>query len=140
MAESVEHRSFQRAVLKSESQRIVGILGILCILFIGVFARNLAAGQRRLLIVQTVALALAIAYESFASIVVKRALRSDRPVRPVFWFVNVIVESGIPTLGLFILVESQVVNPKEALVAPAVFLYFIFIILSTLRLSPVVSL
>jgi len=140
MAESVEHRSFQRAVLKSESQRIVGILGVLCILFIGVFARNLAAGQRRLLLVQTVALALAIAYESLASIVIKRALRSDQPVRRVFWLANVIVESGIPTLGLFILVESQVVNPREALVAPAVFLYFIFIILSTLRLSPVVSL
>jgi len=140
MAESVEHRSFQRAVLKSESQRIVGILGLLCVLFIGVFARNLAAGQRRLLLAQTLALALAIAYESFASVVVKKALRSDRRVPRGFWFVNVIVESGIPTLGLFILVESQVVNPREALVAPAVFLYFIFIILSTLRLSPGVSL
>jgi len=140
MAESVEHRSFQRAVLRSESERIVWIIAVLCILFIGVVARNLAAGQGRLLLVQTVVLAVAIAYEALASFVVKRALRNDRPVPRVFWLVNVIVESGIPTLGLFILVESQVVSPLEALVAPAVFLYFIFIILSTLRLNPGVSL
>jgi serine phosphatase RsbU (regulator of sigma subunit) len=38
------------------------------------------------------------------------------------------------------LVESHVVSPQDALVAPAVFLYFIFIILSTLRLSPGLSL
>jgi len=140
MAESVEHRSFQRAVLRSESHRIVGILAILCILFLGALARNLAAGQRWLLFVQTVVLALAIAYEALARIVVKRALRIDQPVRRVFSLVNVFIEAGIPTLGLFILVESQVVNPQEALVAPAVFLYFIFIILSTLRLSPGLSL
>src|SRR5262245_598706 len=140
MAESLEHRSFQRAVLRSESHRIVGILAILCILFLGALARNLAAGQRRLLFVQTVVFALAIAYEALARIVVKRALRLDQPVRRGVSFVNVFIEAGVPTLGLFILVESQVVNPQEALVAPAVFLYFIFIILSTLRLSPGLSL
>ena len=140
MAESVEHRSFQRAALRSESHRIVGILGLLCILLLGVVARNLAASQGWLLAVQTVVLALAIGYETLASIIVKRALRTDQPVPRVFWIVNVLIEAAIPTLGLFILVESQVVNPREALVAPAVFLYFIFIILSTLRLSPGMSL
>ena len=77
MADRLEHRSFQRAVLKSDSQRIVGILGVLCIFFIDVVTRNLIAGQGRLLLVQTVVLALAIAYESFAILVVRRSLKQE---------------------------------------------------------------
>src|SRR5262249_41005160 len=76
----------------------------------------------------------------FALVTVKRALRSEREVPRSIWLINILIDAGLPTLGLFVLIESRFTGPYEALVAPAVFLYFLFIILSTLRLSPSLSL
>lgn len=136
----VEYNTFQREALKSESNRILGLLCILVALMFLVIARNIAAGQLRLLYAQVLVLALAIAYETFALVIVKRALRLEQDVPPGRRLINVVIEAGLPTLGLFILIESRFTNPHQALVAPAVFLYFLFIILSTLRLSPSLSL
>ena len=46
---------------------------------------------------------------------------------------NVLVESQLPTLGLLLLLASHWMTPYQVLVAPAVFIYFLFIVLSTLR-------
>ncbi|MFL6256417.1 MAG: PP2C family protein-serine/threonine phosphatase, partial [Pyrinomonadaceae bacterium] len=84
--------------------------------------------------------ALALAYEGFMLAVVRRALRSLRDVSPSVWTLNVFVETQIPTAALFLLLDSQLMSPHQALVAPAVLAYYLIIILSTLRLSPVLSL
>src|SRR5205085_4985779 len=135
----VKSKAFQGAALSSESHRIIGLLFILGALMIGVIARNLGTGQFRLLYWQTLALALAIGWEIFTLAMVKRALRTEREVAQAIWLINVFIESGLPTLGLLLLIESQYLNPYQALVAPVVLLYFLFIILSTLRLSPSLS-
>jgi len=106
---------------------------------LGVIARNLAAAQVRLLYAQLLLLVLAALYEILALAIVRRALRMERDVSPSLWLVNILVEAAFPTLALFILIESRFTAPDQALVAPAVFLYFLFIILSTLRLSPSLS-
>ena len=139
-SEKVEYAAFQHAALGSESNRIFAVLCMLGALMLGVIARNLESGQLRLLYVQTLALALAVAYEAFALAIVRKSLRLKQDVPRAFLPINIIVETGLPTLGLFILIESRFTSPYEALVAPAVFLYFLFIILSTLRLSPDLSL
>ena len=136
----IESWAFQRAALESESRRILGLLCLLGALALYTVARGLAAGEFRLLLAQTLLLALALAYEGFMLAVVRRALRSRRDVPPTVWALNVFVETQIPTAALFLLLDSSLMSPQQVLVAPAVLAYYLFIILSTLRLSPVLSL
>ena len=70
---------------------------------------------------------------------VKRAMRFESEVAPALWIVNVIVESQIPTLALYLLIAGRIFSPSEALVSPSVLVYLLFILLSTLRLNPVLS-
>jgi serine phosphatase RsbU (regulator of sigma subunit) len=137
--ERVEYEAFESAALRSESRRVIGLLAVLGALLLGVIAGNLAAGQLRLLYIQTLVLALAIGYEALTLVILRRAIQLKRRVPPATWLINVVIEAGLPTLALFILIESRLTYPYEALVAPAVFLYFIIIILSTLRLNPDLS-
>src|SRR5262245_111021 len=121
--ERIKSKAFQHATLRSEAYRITGLLCLLGGVTVGAIARNLAAGQLRLLYTQTLALALALGYEIFALVTVKKALRSEREVPRSIWLINILIDAGLPTLGLFVLIESRFTGPYEAPVAPAVFLY-----------------
>lgn len=138
-ADQIESMAFESAALKSELYRIRGLLGLLGALMLFAIARGLAASQFRLLLAETFLLALAVAFEVFMLRVVKRALDEEREVAPSMWALNIFIETQIPTLTLFLLIRSQLISPYRALVAPAVLVYFFFIILSTLRLSPSLS-
>ncbi|HSE99049.1 MAG TPA: PP2C family protein-serine/threonine phosphatase, partial [Blastocatellia bacterium] len=137
--ERIESREFQRAALNSETSRIIGLLCLLGTLMIYAVASGLAAGGSRLLLAQILVLAVAIAYEALMLAAVKGALRHERDVPPVMWTLSTLIETQLPTIALLLLIRSQLMDPYQALVAPAVFLYFLFIILSTLRLSPFLS-
>lgn len=139
-ARQIESEAFRRAALESESYRIQGLLGLLGALMLYTVARGLAAHQLRLLSAGALLVALAFTYEVFMLSVVKEALRRERSVAPAVRALNVLIETQIPTLALFILIRSRLMSPLQALVAPALLIYFLFIILSTLRLSPVLSL
>src|SRR5215203_5938634 len=136
---SVEHTesdAFYHATLNSEWYRIVGILGVLAALMVYTVARGIKVGGFRLLWVQTLVLAVVIAHEIHLLRVVTQALRTNKDIPAVIWAVNVFLESQLPTFGLFLLLTSEWMNPYQVLVAPAVLVYFLIIILSTLRLSP----
>src|SRR6185503_12625436 len=136
----IESASFKRAALSSECYRISWLLWMLGVLAIGVGIRDFATGHFRLLFAQLVVILLALAYEWFALVKVKHALRTEQQLSSAIWVMNVLVEAALPTLALFTLIRNKFFAPYEGLVAPAVFLYFLFIILSTLRLSPKLSL
>ena len=70
---------------------------------------------------------------------IKKALRDENEIAQEKWALNVFVESQIPTVALFLLLATQWLSPYQVLVAPAFLLYFLLIILSTLRLSPTLS-
>lgn len=133
---NLESKAFYSAILKSELYRTAGLLGLLGILLLYTIARELAFGEFRLLLAQAVVLTIAIAHEAIMVRRIRRALRHDKDVSPAVWMLNVFVESQIPTVGLFLLLASHWMTPSQVLVAPAVMVYFLFIILSTLRLSP----
>jgi serine phosphatase RsbU (regulator of sigma subunit) len=137
--EHIESNAFQRATLKSESYRIPGLLVLLGALLLYTIARGLIAGQARLLLAQTLLLALAITYEALMFRAVRGALRGGRDVSRARWTLNVLIETQLPTIALWLLVNNQVMGLQQVLVAPAMLLYFFFIILSTLRLSPGLS-
>src|SRR5262249_4550417 len=91
-------------------------------------------------VVQTAILALVIVHEGLMLRAVRRALKTEREVAPEKLVLNVFIESQIPTLALFVLLATDWFTPYQVLVAPAVLLYFLLVILSTLRLRPVLAL
>jgi len=141
MDQEIQSEAFHRAALKSESYRVVGFLILLGILTLFVVTRGLATGQHLLLFFQVVFLLLVIVHEVFMWRAIRKALREGRDVRPETWVVNVLLESQIPTVALLILLlSSNIFAGYQVLVAPAVLLYFLLIILSTLRLRPLLTL
>ena len=138
--EDIESQALYRATLKSEKHRIIGLLGVLAVLVAYTVLRGITVSGFGLLWIQTVALVLFVGHELYVLRAVRRALRDGKDVTPAIWAVNVFVESQLPTLALFLLLASNWMTPYEVLVAPAVLVYSLFIILSTLRLSPALTL
>ena len=132
----IQSKAFQRAELKSESHRIAGMLALLGALMLYVILRGATTGAFRLLAAQMAVLAAAAAYEAAMLVIVKRALKNDRELSVAVVILNVFIETQLPTIAILLLIKSGLVEPQIALVSPAVLLYFLFIILSTLRLSP----
>jgi serine phosphatase RsbU (regulator of sigma subunit) len=139
-ADALQSRAFERASLKSESQRVWVLLGVLIALLIFVIVRGLATQSYLLLAAQALTLVLVIAHETVMLRAIKAALRDDETVKPELWIFNVLVESQLPTLALFLLLLAGWMTPYQVLVAPAIAIYFLFITLSTLRLSPSLTL
>ena len=132
----LKSRAFERASLKSESYRVVALLCVLVAVVILVIVRGAATQNYLLLIVQIGVLALAIAHESVMLYAIRAALRDDEPVIAELWVFNVLIESQLPTVALFVLLLTGWMTPYQVLVAPALVLYFLFITLSILRLRP----
>jgi len=70
---------------------------------------------------------------------VGRALRRKTDLSQADLVLTVFVETLFPTAGIGLLILTGITNPYTALVAPIVLTYFLFIILSTLRLSPMLA-
>lgn len=139
-ADVLQSRAFERASLKSESQRVWVLLGVLVALLIFVVVRGLATQSYLLLGVQAILLVFVIVHETVMLRAIKAALRHDEVVKPELWVFNVFVESQLPTLALFVLLLAGWMTPYQVLVAPAIAIYFLFISLSILRLSPSLTL
>lgn len=135
-ADTLQSRAFERASLKSESQRVWALLCVLALILVFVVLRGWATQSYLLLGTQAIMLVLVIAHETVMLRAIKAALRDDEIVKPELWVFNVFVESQLPTLALFILLMTGWMTPYQVLVAPAIAIYFVFITLSTLRLSP----
>ena len=61
-------------------------------------------------------------------------------MRSWIWILNTIVECLLPSLGILgLTADKGYLGPYRALVSSSVGIYFLFIILSTLRLSPLLS-
>lgn len=133
-------KAFETASLESESYRIVALLCVLVAIAIFAVLRGLATENYLLLAGQISILALVIAHESVMLHAVRTALRDDENVVPELWVFNVLIESQLPTVALFVLIFADWMTPYQVLVAPAIAIYFLFITLSTLRLRPSLTL
>jgi serine phosphatase RsbU (regulator of sigma subunit) len=136
----MQSRAFERASLKSESYRVIALLCVLGGLGLWVVVRGLVTQNYLLLTGQIIILAFVISHESVMLHHIKSALRDDEAVVPELWVFNVLIESQLPTLALFMLLLAQWMTPYQVLVAPAIAIYFLFITLSTLRLRPSLTL
>jgi serine phosphatase RsbU (regulator of sigma subunit) len=139
-AHALQSKAFERASLKSESYRVIALLCVLIGITVFVIARGIATQNYLLLVAQTVVLVFVIAHESVMLHAIRGAIRDDADVLPELWVFNVLIESQIPTVALFVLLLTQWMTPHQVLVAPPIALYFLFIMLSTLRLRPSLTL
>src|SRR5262245_20048120 len=128
-------------MLQSERIRVIGLILVLAFLLIVIAIRALFGGvpeQLRLLPRFTALILASMAYESLMLRFVSRAIRRRSDLPLWVWLVNTGIEALIPTAVLVLLTESPFMGPYRALAAPATHGYYVFIILSTLHLRPVV--
>jgi serine phosphatase RsbU (regulator of sigma subunit) len=135
----VESGAFRQALLKSERLRILIVLGSIGAIFIVHTIRTMNVHNREDLHVwflSCLVVALFVGYELLALDAVKRATRADRDLPMVAWVGSTIVETSLPALGVAFMTSAATDAADRPLVNPAALGFFLFIILSTLRLNP----
>jgi serine phosphatase RsbU (regulator of sigma subunit) len=136
-------RAFVQALQRSEAHRAYLLLAVLfCLILLatlrfitGGLAMRSAAYPARLVVLGAAAL-----YVAAIILVVRRADAANRLLAPSFWIGTAVVESVIPTLNIISLLMFAPIEPLEAIVAPAMIVYFLFTIIGVLRLRPSLSL
>lgn len=135
----IKSPAFQIAALQSERLRIFSLFG-----FIGIFV---AVTLVRVFLTRTASLttpwawnlALAsavIAYEGWMLRTVNLALSAERGLPGWVWVLSTVLETSIPALAIAFLTSPQVEVAYRPLASPAILVFFILIIISTLRLNP----
>jgi len=140
--EQIQSAAFREAELRSERLRIRGILIVfallVCVTMLRVFV--LRTAPKTAFWVWTFLLAaLVIVYELCMLHLVDRALKASSGLAPTFWILSTVVETSIPAFAIAFLTSSQVDVSYRPVASPSILVFFVFIILSTLRLSPSIS-
>lgn len=135
----IKSPAFQLAELRSECARVTALLSVFGALLVLVLIRgviSLAEGYRGEAWPFALLLTVMTAYEVIWLKFVRRAITSNRAVLRATWTANILVESLLPTIALFLEIHTSFFGPHQALTSPAVLVYVLFIILSTLHLDP----
>ncbi len=136
--EQIKSPAFQNAELQSERLRIFGVLGfmtvVVIVIAVRVFVIRTAAGTTPWAWTFFL-VAVVMAYELWMLRKVGLALKSDICLGPQFWIPSTILETSIPALAIAFLTSARVEIAYRPLATPAVLVFFILIILSTLRLN-----
>jgi serine phosphatase RsbU (regulator of sigma subunit) len=134
--------AFQQALLKSERLRILILLAVIGVVFVVRSFRTILyanSGNVHLWKLTAGCIVLLVAYEWLILRAVNRAIRAGRTVSRSKWIANIVVETSIPAFVIAFLSGDAVEPAYKPLANPAVLVFFVFIILSTLRLNPAAS-
>ena len=127
--------AFREALLKSETKRIVGVISF--VLFFVVLAmvriHVMGSAMSRWILF---AAALMIAFETLLLRAVKLSLRSGKDIPTLMWNSSIALECLFPAVGISFLASTRLLPEYRALATPWVLVFFPFILLSVLRLSP----
>lgn len=135
---------FSRLILMNERFRYCAMLGVVfCLLgYLGVsfllgrdlfHQLNSVLGARQLSGYLAILMGLVILRTLNILRVIKRWQLSGQKIRPTTQFANAVIELSIPSLAIIIV--AQRIDVTVALNSPAVFIYFILILLSVLELD-----
>jgi serine phosphatase RsbU (regulator of sigma subunit) len=131
--------AFQNAELKSEHLRILAVLVFVATFIVVTTARVFLvhpAAQTNSWVWSYILACIVTSYELWMLRKVDLALKSGAGLAAGFWVLSTILETSIPALAMAFLTSQQVEAIYRPLANPAVLVFFIFIILSTLRLNP----
>jgi serine phosphatase RsbU (regulator of sigma subunit) len=134
--------AFQQARLKSERLRILILLAVIGIVFA---VRSLRTAlyynseNVHLWMIMAVCLAVVVLYEWLMLRTVDRALQAGRTLPRAVWIANTILETSLPAFFIAFFSRNEIEPAYKALANPAILVFFVFIILSTLHLNPAAS-
>jgi serine phosphatase RsbU (regulator of sigma subunit) len=134
--------AFQQALLKSERLRILIVLGAVGALFIVQTIREIihhSSGDLHLWLLTFLLIAVFVGYESLMLRAVNRAIQIGGDLKNAAWISTIIVESCLPALAIAFLWSASIDSAYRPLANPAVLVFFLSVILSTLRLNPMYS-
>ncbi len=140
--EQIKSLAFQNAELQSERLRILGVLCFVAtfvmVTVVRVFVIRTAVGTTPWLWSFALA-AIVFGYEAWTLRRVDLALKANSSLPVQFWALSTILETSVPAFVIAFLTSPQVEVAYRPLASPAMLVFFIFIILSTLRLNPWIS-
>ena len=135
----IESDAFLQASLQSQRLRIrtllIAISALAVLAMLREFIQTSQAPRGSIVSLYGVVAGL-IGYEVLMLRLLSRSIGQGRDLPRWFWIFNVLIEVSLPTVIIFMMTVRGPFGPYQALVAPVAFAYFIFIALSTLRLSP----
>jgi serine phosphatase RsbU (regulator of sigma subunit) len=134
--------AFQLARLKSERLRILILLAVIGLVFVVRSFRTVLyynSGNIRLWMITSACLAMVVLYEWLMLRVVNRALKSGRMLSRAVWIANIILETSLPAFFIALFPGNEIEAAYKPLANPAILVFFVFIILSTLHLNPAAS-
>jgi serine phosphatase RsbU (regulator of sigma subunit) len=134
-----QSKAFRLAELRSERIRIFAIFVfvavVLLVLTVRIFLLHTTLYTEHT--GWNIGLAAAIAaYEYFMLRLVDRSLRLDLNFPKSLWISTTILETTIPAIGIAFFTSPALDSAYRPIASPATLLFFIFIILSILRLNP----
>lgn len=144
-ADAAFHELLNREVLRSERQRVLRLAGMLTVILIVIFlllafAPGLVGSifhgripSRMPLIVFPPFIAYELAVAAFLTFLARRG----RPFPTFGRYANALIETSFPTVGVYVL--AGYIDAPVAFSSWPALLYFLFIILSTLRLDFILS-
>ena len=134
----IQSKAFTLATLGSERIRIIGLIIMSFVFALILVVRGWvgSSDERYLVYSGELLLACFIGYEALMLCLVKRCTSKQCDIPSWSQHANVLIETSLPTIGIFIMTESTALGPYWSLSAPAIMMYFLFIILSALRLRP----
>jgi len=135
----VESGAFRQALLKSERLRILIVLGSVGVVFMVQTIRVVIARNRDDLhpwFLSCLVVFLFAGHELYMLGAVTRAARADCNVPVILWVGNSILETSLPAVGVAFMTGVAAEAADRPLANPAALGFFLFIILSTLRLNP----
>ena len=135
--EEIESTAFRQARLRSERYRIQGVIVFVFIFTILIAIRIFVFGSPVSPWGISASLGL-IAYELVLLRAVLWAEKKGRDLPFRAWVASVIVETSFPAIGIAFLVSPRLEAAYRPLATPWVLVYFPFILLSVLRLSPTI--
>jgi serine phosphatase RsbU (regulator of sigma subunit) len=138
--QAINSVAFRRAELESERLRIFGVLGAVAIFIlvtlIRVFATRTVSAATTPWAWQLTLAAGIVFYESWMMRRVNVALRSGHSLPAWFWILSTILETSIPAFAIVFLTTQNIEPAYRPLASPSILIFFLFIILFTLRLNP----
>ena len=140
--EAIQSDALRDAELRSERLRIIVLLAFVVIFVSVTIVRTfvIRTGSDDASWIWKIGLAAGILlYEGWTLRRVQIALKSHQGLPTQFWFLSTIIETSIPAFGIAFLTSKQIESIYRPLASPALLVFFIFIILSTLRLEPWIS-
>jgi serine phosphatase RsbU (regulator of sigma subunit) len=132
--------AFQQALLKSERLRIRIVLGVIGATFLLRTVRTLITGGHENLyswLMMCGLLGVFATYEFVMLRAVNRAIQGNRELANRVWLSNIILETLVPAFAVAFVSSASIDPIYRPLANPAALAFFLFIILSTLRLNPV---